>query len=341
MRTPGGKALSNSDWQALMKTQVQPGDAPNPEHYHSCYCWSVTTMAAFMLSRMSAAKANQVLYIMPAIDQPQTVGQPTKDLLLKLLQVPSMSRTKRLPGLCCFHVQQKVRFTANVAPPFATQDTEGTVVGFDPDPRDVSAYMSLGQNLYPTGEVQLQYMPTAVYVRIDDCTEQFLPPCPCAVHVSDGCHPDCSDCSANAAQPGVYSLEPISRTWYYYPHGYNGEYMKVNRRQLALMPLKSVGLYSMQGTTADPGLTAYWEFGAFCDESLQWLIVYVMLSRCRSLATLRSVSLSPKIRDIIETGPPEAYVGNFEKLFGKKIVYTKLLAENAAQQYKFLPENFL
>ena len=117
--------------------------------------------------------------------------------------------------------------------------------------------------------------------------------------------------------------------------------MKVNRRQLALMPLKSVGLYSMQGTTADPGLTAYWEFGAFCDESLQWLIVYVMLSRCRSLATLKSVALSSKIRDIIETGPPEAYVGNFEKLFSRKIAYTKLLAQNAAQQYKFLPENFL
>ena len=153
-------------------------------------------------------------------------------------------------------------------------------------------------------------------------------------------HPDCADCSANAAQPGVYSLEAISRTWYYYPHGYNGEYMKVSRRQLALMPLKSVGLYSMQGTTADPGLTAYWEFG-FSDESLQWLIVYVMLSRCRGLPTLRSVGLSPKIREIIERGPPEDFVGNFEKLFGAKITHTKLLAKSAARQHKFLPENFL
>ena len=161
------------------------------------------------------------------------------------------------------------------------------------------------------------------------------------MHVSDGYHPDCTDCSANAEQPGVYSVEALSRTWKYYPQGYNGEYMKVNRRQLPLMPLKSVGLYSMQGTTADPGLTAYWEFGAFCDESLQWLIVYVMLSRCRSLATLKSVGLSPKIREIIERGPPEDFIGNFEKLFGAKIKDTKLLAQNAAQHYKFLPENFL
>ena len=298
-------------------------------------------MAAFMLSRMSATKANQVLYIVPAIDQPSTASSVDKQLLLKLLQVPSMSRTKRLPGLCCFHMHQRVRFTANIAPPFATQDTEGTIVGFDPDHRDTHALLSLRSNQFSTGEVQLRYMPKAVYVKIDDCTDNFLPPCPCAQHLATGHHLDCPDCSANAEHPGVYSLEASSRTWYYYPNGQNGEYMKVHRRQLALMPLKSVGLYSMQGTTADPGLTAYWEFGAFCDESLQWLIVYVMLSRCRGLAALKSVGLSPKIRDIIERGPPEDYVGNFEKLFGAKITHTKLLAKNAAQQHKFLPENFL
>ena len=65
-----------------------------------------------------------------------------------------------------------------------------------------------------------------------------------------------------------------------------------------------------------------------------------MLSRCRSLATLKSVGLSPKIREIIERGPPEDFVGNFEKLFGAKMAHTKQLAKNAAQQYKFLPEEF-
>ena len=48
-----------------------------------------------------------------------------------------------------------------------------------------------------------------------------------------------------------------------------------------------------------------------------------------------------KICEIIERGPPEDFVGNFEKLFGAKISHTKLLATDAAQQYKFLPENFL
>ena len=159
-------------------------------------------MAAFMLSRMSATKANQVLYIMPAIDQPETASSVDKQLLLKLLQVPSMSRTKGLPGLCCFHMQQKVRFTANMAPPFVTQNTEGTIVGFDPDHRDTTALLSLRHNC--TGEVQLRYMPKAVYVKIDDCTDKFLPPCACAEHVDYVCgyHPECPDCSANAEQPG-------------------------------------------------------------------------------------------------------------------------------------------
>ena len=55
------------------------------------------------------------------------------------------------------------------------------------------------------------------------------------------------------------------------------------------------------------------------DEDIRWLIVYVLLSRVRSLARLRSVGLSPKIRKIIEGGPPAWLAENFEKLFRKKI----------------------
>ena len=47
-------------------------------------------------------------------------------------------------------------------------------------------------------------------------------------------HANCPDCLANAEQPGVYSLEAIARTWYYYPKGDQAEYMKVNRRQFPI-----------------------------------------------------------------------------------------------------------
>ena len=106
------------------------------------------------------------------------------------------------------------------------------------------------------------------------------------------------------------------------------------------MPARVVPLYSMQGTTADPGLVAYWCFPDFCSETVKWLIVYVMLSRPRSLDTLRSVGLvqqEKKIRGLIEGGAPEDLVQSFHDLFSEKMNATKQFAQQAAQQYGFLP----
>ena len=96
-------------------------------------------------------------------------------------------------------------------------------------------------------------------------------------------------------------------------------------------------LYSMQGTTADPGMVAYWFFPQRCSPTVKWLIVYVMLSRPRSLATRKSVGLTDKVRAIIERGPPEELVATFHKLFDGKIKETKSVAAQAAQRYGLLP----
>ncbi|MDP6416552.1 MAG: hypothetical protein QGG54_16205, partial [Gammaproteobacteria bacterium] len=77
MRTPGGRKLSRDQWQALVKTErsaEQPADAsaerPDESNcYHVCYCWSVITMAAFMLARVSAQKSGQTLFYAQAVDQ--------------------------------------------------------------------------------------------------------------------------------------------------------------------------------------------------------------------------------------------------------------------------------
>ena len=103
------------------------------------------------------------------------------------------------------------------------------------------------------------------------------------------------------------------------------------------MPALAMPLYSMQGTTADPGMVAYWFFPQRCSQTVKWLIVYVMLSRPRSLATLKSVGLSDKVREIIEQGPPEELVATFHKLFDAKIEETKALAVEAAKHYNLLP----
>ena len=73
-----------------------------------------------------------------------------------------------------------------------------------------------------------------------------------------------------------------------------------------------------------------------CSETIQWLIVYVILSRPRSLSQLKSVNLTKKIREIIEGGPPDDLVQAFRGLFAEKIEATRKLAEDAARQYGLL-----
>ena len=100
----------------------------------------------------------------------------------------------------------------------------------------------------------------------------------------------------------------------------------------------AVPLYFMQGTTADPGLVAYWFFPHRCTDTIRWLIVYVMISRPRSLATLKPVNLTQQFRAIIEQGPPNDLVANFDKLFHDKIEETRKLAREAARAHGLLPE---
>ena len=142
----------------------------------------------------------------------------------------------------------------------------------------------------------------------------------------------------SAVRPGVFAVQPLSRTFrYYYDRANKTKYVSVQRKQFPLTPALAMPLYSMQGTTADPGMVAYWFFPQRCSQSVKWLIVYGMLSRRRSLATLTPVSLTAKVRGIIEQGPPEELVATFHKLFDEKIKKTKSAAAQAAKHYGLIP----
>ena len=146
-------------------------------------------------------------------------------------------------------------------------------------------------------------------------------------------------CNPGDHKPGVMAIRPLPCTLkYFYSPTDKTKYVVVARRQIPLMPAAAVPLYSTQGTTADPGLVAYWFFPQRCSDSIRWLIVYVALSRPRSLATLKSVNLTRQIRDIIEQGPPEDLVANFDRLFREKVEATRELAREAARAYGLLPE---
>ena len=339
MRTPGGKRLSANQWQAMLDTESsveQPADISG--WYHVCYCWSIITMASFMVARQSAREARQTLFYMQAIDQPVSVLQHAhrSDFFEELLRIPSINTTKRLPGVVFGHYGMRMRFTTTLQQPFAVQDVECVWVGFDPDDQDKAAQREVDAS-EGAGEYVCRYMPKAIYVAIDECDYNFLPPAPCCVHKFSGFDQTCPNCRS-AAQPGVFAVKPLTRTFrYYYDPKDSSKYINVQRKQFALMPAPAVPLYSMQGTTADPGMVAYWFFPQRCSETIKWLIVYVMLSRPRSLAGLRSTGLTTKIREIIEQGPPEDLVSNFKKLFETKMRDTKALAMRLAKEYDLLP----
>ena len=93
-----------------------------------------------------------------------------------------VSQTKKLPGIVLFHHNMRVRFTTTIQQPFAVQDVEGTVVGFDPDPADDGTKSRLLSTSSRTAEWPCRLMPKAIYVKIDECAYQFLPPGTCALH---------------------------------------------------------------------------------------------------------------------------------------------------------------
>jgi hypothetical protein len=295
-------------------------------------------MAAFMVARVSAAKSGQTLFYAQAVDQPQTlIKDATRHQFFEeLLRIPSLSVTKRLPAVALWHVGMRMKFTTTLQQPFAVQDVECTVVGFDPDDRDGDAMAAL-QACHCQGEHVCAFLPKAIYVKIDECDHHFLPPAPCALHRASGHEASCPDCN-RAAQPGIFAVTPVKRTFRYYHDPQNKtKYVNVQRMQFPLTPAPAMPLYSMQGTTADPGMVAYWFFPQRCSQTVKWLIVYVMLSRPRSLAALTSVGLTEKVRDIIEQGPPQDLVATFSKLFKAKIAKTKAEAQKLAVKHGLLP----
>ena len=295
-------------------------------------------MAAFMLARVSAQRSGQTLFYAQAVDQALTLIQRAtrEEFYENLLKIPSLSSTKRLPATVLWHHGMRMKFTTTLQQPFAVQDVECTVVGFEPDDKDYEATTALVAQ-HCQGEYVCAWMPKAIYVKIDDCDHHFLPPAPCFVHRLTGHDASCLNCTS-AVRPGIFAVKPLTRSFkYYYDPENNTKYIKVRRKQFPLMPALAMPLYSMQGTTADPGMVAYWFFPQRCSSTVKWLIVYVMLSRPRSLATLTSVGLTDKVRAIIEQGPPEELVATFHKLFDGKIKETKSLAAQAAKRYGLVP----
>ena len=154
---------------------------------------------------------------------------------------------------------------------------------------------------------------------------EFLPPKPCGEHLIFNRH--CDQC---VSYPGVIQVLSKTQTWSYTLPDEKIS-LKIKRTAFPLWPEKACSLYTMQGTTASPGLVAHMTLPARSPADIKFLAVYVMLSRPRSFKNLLTLGLNDKIRNIIESGPPEELLETFATLFGSKADETREAAREAAE----------
>ena len=152
-------------------------------------------------------------------------------------------------------------------------------------------------------------------MKLDKSEREFLPPLPCAKHAHAAF---CKEGAACRSFEGWVLVQPMTRTRTF-SAPVTGSTLRVSRTQLPLMPASACALYSLQGATCDPGMIAHFIMPRRADDDIKWLIVYVLLSRVRSLSRLRSIGMNGKIRKIIEGGPPAMLAENFERVFRTKI----------------------
>ena len=336
MRRTNGAKLSEQEWQALLNTELDASEIERDPGtfltdtagwYESAYLWSIVSMACYTRAKASARQCQQTLFFCQAADFSEQVGhrhQRDIEPYKQMLAVPSVAQTSRLPGMVLLHIGMRVRITTQVLPPWAVQDATGTVMEIDASPQD-QLRVSRSGDAHPAAEMRLAELPHGVYVKLDNCDREFLPPLVCQEYQQAGF---CKHCAACRAFEGWVLIEPMTRAWTFTDKD-SGATLNVKRSQLPLMPADACPLYSLQGATCDPGLIAHFTMPKRADEDIKWLIIYVLLSRVRSLSNLRSVGLTRKIRKIMEGGPPTMIAENFETLFRTKITATHAAAAAA------------
>lgn len=333
MRTPGGALLTQSEWQALVNTNISgSGDSARlsgTEHFfQACYTWSVVSMAYTIRSFESAKAAGKTLYATRAVDMIQNLQADKAAAIARAVVAhPNMNETGRLPHYGLYHVGMEVRFTQTVAAPHVVVDTIGIIRGFAFASEDRSR-----TDLHASFVV-LRRFPEAIYVELQDVPQKFLPDEACLEHTP---HMD-AECAACLRMRGVFLVRPFTNQqgWSLkvtipgsLATGTEEEIsVKIRRTQIPLVTVKASTLHVLQGTTTDPGLIFHWRFPRRLQADMRWLAAYVALSRVRSLDRLRSVGLDNKIRAILEQGPPNTLPARFHVLFSDKESETQTFAK--------------
>ena len=340
MRQPEGRELSHDEWDALSKTELDTVElqrdpaaflARTEGWIESCYLWSVTSMVVFSRAKASAMQHQKLLYYCLAVDSSDQLSKADLHKYCeRMLQVPGLSDTGKLPGIVPIHIGMRMRMTkaSEALRPFALPDATGTITSIDLHDEDRARVAELHQRSdapqLAAHAIVLRHLPL-VWLKLDEATMHFLPAEVCPMHQAVGFVQTCPHC---VSLPGIIELSPSASVWHYKDVA-DGVAITVTRTQLPLLPESACSLYSLQGATADPGMIAHFAMPRRADSALQWLIVYVLLSRVRGLDSLISVGMTKKIRATIEAGAPAEVIANFERLFREKITNTTRIAKES------------
>ena len=213
---------------------------------------------------------------------------------------PNIAKTGKLASVLPIFEGMQMILDESVLPPTWVRGSPCTVVGIEPHPRE--APIAGRDSIATDGCVVLGYMPKCIYVRMRGSTAVNLPP------------------RADFDVTGVLAIRPKGRSWKFTPSTHKKP-VHVTRTQITLLSQKQVALHGVQSKTADPGFIVHWRYPKRLPKESIWLAHYVSLSRPRNLSQMLSHGLPS--REVIEGGPPEAWLTELDTLFEDKIEKTK------------------
>ena len=181
MRTPGedrsNLQLTEEEWQMLLDADIAHGASLDGTDmwYQSGFGWSYVCMAQWDRSLRSATFHRETLFMFAAMDHIMNVD--ARDLTAvrgKLLQVPNMNTTGRLPAVLLLHLKMQVRITLSDdrLAAHAAVDTTGVVRKIELHPTDRTRWLQ-----HTTDAIfVLHYAPTVLLKINEDETDTGLGP---------------------------------------------------------------------------------------------------------------------------------------------------------------------
>ena len=314
MRTKNGCKLSCAAWKALQQTQVKSPDnlADTGSWFETSYDWITVAMAQHYRTRLEAAEKKKVLFLIVAVDA--TDCDCPKEIHRSIQKVPSMTATKKLMNVLPIFTGSRVRLTKTVMAPELVAEREGLVIGVELHPTDQIRFSQT--NVFQQGAFLPTFLPRAIYVKFDDFDLDLIAPIPCQTHQLLGPDKTCCECQWFS---GIVAVPPVAATWKFnqkvtkdLPH----VKLNVERMQFPLAPALPKTIHTLQGTTCDPGLICHLALPKNLSPESKWLAYYVMLSRVRTLKSLRCIGEIDK--SILEGGPPKRMQDVIDQLFEQR-----------------------